>query len=137
VLTELGLKATMEDLLYHWAVRNPELKLTLECSNAVDGLEQKIAIQVFRVIQECLTNIVRHARATQAQITMAVNPNTHTLHLQVSDNGQGCNIAQTKHGFGLLGMKERIKSLGGNLSFHTGPHQGMRVIASIPLSRKP
>ncbi|MGR9014872.1 MAG: histidine kinase, partial [Gammaproteobacteria bacterium] len=72
VLTELGLKATMEDLLNHWAIRNPELKLTIACPDQVDDLEQKITIQVFRVVQECLTNIVRHAQANQASISLEI-----------------------------------------------------------------
>ncbi|WP_394752683.1 ATP-binding protein [Crenothrix sp.] len=133
ILTELGLKATMEDLVYQWSVRNPQLKLVLDCSNAVDELEQHIAIQLFRVVQECLTNIVRHAHATQAYITMSINPATHTLHLQVNDNGKGCDIQQINQGFGLLSMKERIKSLGGELNFQTAPQQGLCMVAIIPL----
>ncbi len=77
VLTELGLKATMEDLLNHWAIRNPALKLMINCPDEVDTLEQKIAIQVFRIVQECLTNIVRHAQAKQASISLEiVHPST-------------------------------------------------------------
>ncbi len=134
ILTELGLKASMEDLVYHWSLRNPELKLVLDCSNDVDELEQKIAIQLFRVVQECLTNIVRHAQATQAHINLAINPATNTLQLQVTDDGQGCDTNSMNQGFGLLSMKERIKSLGGELSFQASQQQGLCILASIPLS---
>ena len=160
VLTELGLKAAMEDLLNHWAIRNPALKLTIDCPDEVDTLEQKITIQVFRIVQECLTNIVRHAQAKQAVISLEiVQPSTteRALLLRVTDDGQGCvtgqpqGIAPTnagisvgaiprgcpaemiKTGFGLLGMRERINSLGGELTIKTQPQQGMSVIASIPL----
>ncbi|SJM89776.1 putative signal transduction histidine kinase [Crenothrix polyspora] len=133
ILTELGLKATMEDLVYHWSLRNPQLKLMLNCADEVDELEQKMAIQLFRVVQECLTNIVRHAQATQAHITMAINPETNTLQLQITDDGQGCDTTLMNHGFGLLSMKERVKSLGGQLTYQSTPQQGMSIIASIPL----
>jgi len=161
VLTELGLKATMEDLLNHWAIRNPTLKLTINCPDEVDTLEPKITIQVFRIVQECLTNIVRHAQAKQAIISLEiVQPSAttgRTLRLQVMDDGQGCVLGQSqritpanagisvgaipcgcpadriKTGFGLLGMRERINSLGGELTIQTQPQQGMSVIASIPL----
>ena len=133
ILTELGLKATMEDLVYHWSQRNPGLKWLLDCADNVNTLEPAIAIQVFRVVQECLTNIVRHANATQAHITMTINPQPHTLHLQVSDNGQGCDMATIPQGFGLLGMKERIKSLGGDLACQSAPQQGMAITVQIPL----
>jgi two-component system sensor histidine kinase UhpB len=136
VLTELGLKATMEDLLNHWAIRNPELKLTISCPDEVDELEQKITIQLFRVVQECLTNIVRHAQASQASISLKINHHDALrteLRLQVTDNGQGCAPDQIKTGFGLLGMRERINSLDGELTIQTKPKLGMSIIASIPL----
>ncbi|MGZ8175969.1 histidine kinase [Methylobacter sp.] len=136
VLTELGLKATMEDLLNHWSIRNPELKLTITCPDEVDFLEQKITIQIFRVVQECLTNIVRHAQAKQAAINLEIEHQGKTgaaLRLQVTDDGQGCAIDKIKTGFGLLGMRERINSLGGEFTIQTQPHQGMSIIATIPL----
>lgn len=137
VLTELGLKATMEDLLNHWSIRNPELNLTITCPDEVDGLEQKITIQIFRIVQECLTNIVRHAQANQAAVSLEIEHQAETgtaLRLQVTDDGQGCAIDQIKTGFGLLGMRERINSLGGEFTIQTRPQQGMSIIATIPLS---
>ncbi|MFZ2404942.1 MAG: histidine kinase [Methylobacter sp.] len=137
VLTELGLKATMEDLLNHWSIRNPELKLTITCPDEVDNLEQKITIQIFRIVQECLTNIVRHAQASQAAISLEIEHQAETgtaLRLQVTDDGQGCAVDKIKTGFGLLGMRERINSLGGEFAIQTRPHHGMSIIATIPLS---
>ena len=136
VLTELGLKATLEDLLHHWAIRNPALNITLDCPDAVDTLEQKITIQIFRIVQECLTNIVRHAQASQATITLDIvdhSPQGRTLRLQVIDDGLGCAADNIKTGFGLLGMRERIHSLNGELTIQTEPQHGMHIIAIIPL----
>ena len=136
VLAELGLKATMEDLLHHWAIRNPALELTLDCPDEVDALEQKITIQVFRIVQECLTNIVRHAQAKQATIKLEIVGHSimgRTLRLQIMDDGLGCEADKIKTGFGLLGMRERINSMDGELTIQTGPQQGMSIIANIPL----
>ncbi len=130
VLTELGLKAGLEDLVNHWTIRHPDLKINLYCDNELDNLESKIAIQVFRVVQECLTNTVRHANASQANISIAIDQ--HTLYLNVSDNGHGCTSIENT-GFGLLGMKERVSSLGGELSLQTSPQQGMTILANIPI----
>jgi two-component system sensor histidine kinase UhpB len=131
ILTELGLKATLEDLINHWAIRQPTLKISLDYANEVDNLDAKIAIQLFRVVQECLTNTVRHAKATHASIRLAIDQ--QLLQLTVADNGQGC-VSSEKTGFGLLGMKERINSLGGELTLQSQPQQGMTIQASIPLS---
>lgn len=134
VLTELGLKASVEDLLNHWSMIKPALKLTLNCPDTIDQLEAKYTIQVFRVIQECLTNVVRHAQAQQATINLVIDHASKTLRVEVIDDGQGCTAATLKAGFGLLSMRERINSLGGELSIQTQPQQGMRISASIPLS---
>ncbi|TAL45541.1 MAG: histidine kinase, partial [Methylovulum sp.] len=132
VLTELGLKATLEDLLNHWSSRNPELQLSLHCPDAVDSLEQKITIQIFRIVQECVTNIVRHAQASRASINLEL-VSGKLLQLQISDNGRGCERETLKTGFGVLGMRERINSLGGTLMIQTQPGQGLSINASIPL----
>ncbi len=136
VLTELGLKAAMEDLLNNWSVRNPALKITINCPDEVDALEQKINIQVFRIVQECLTNIVRHARASQAIISLEIvrlPAAGKALRLRVTDDGQGCAADKIKTGFGLAGMRERLNSLDGELTIQTKPEQGMCIIANIPL----
>jgi two-component system sensor histidine kinase UhpB len=136
VLTELGLKAAIEDLIGHWSARHPELHLSLDCSDQVDDLNQKITIQIFRVVQECLTNIVRHAQASRASITIRIDSEPDArLRLEVRDNGRGYADGEIKKGFGLLGIRERIQSLGGEFSLDTGPRQGMWITASIPLGR--
>ncbi len=132
VLAELGLKATLEDLVNHWSNRSPSLLLKLNCANEVDGMGQKITIQIFRIVQECVTNIMRHAEATQATIDLDITSG-NLLQLRISDNGLGCKLENLKTGFGLLGIRERIHSLGGTLTINTQPNQGMNINASIPL----
>jgi len=132
ILTELGLTATLEDLINHWAIRQPDLTISLECSHEADRLDAKIAIQLFRVVQECLTNTVRHAKASHVNIKLAIDRDG--LQLTVADNGQGCLTNGKQTGFGLLGMQERINSLGGELMLQSSPQQGMTIFASIPHS---
>lgn len=136
VLSELGLKATLEDLLNHWALRNPALTITLDSPDDVDLLEQKISIQVFRIVQECITNCIRHAKADKVIIRMEiiqVSALKRVLRLQVTDDGQGCAFDKLKSGFGLLGMRQRVNSLSGELTIETQPNQGMKIIAIIPV----
>jgi two-component system sensor histidine kinase UhpB len=134
VLTELGLKATLEEMVNHWSERNADLRLTIRCSDAVDGLDKNLTIQVFRVIQECLTNVVRHAQAHSVSIDLEKLDLPHAyLQLKVQDDGRGCDLQTTSQGFGLLGIKERIKSLDGELQVLSRPGSGMLVNARIPL----
>ncbi len=133
VLTELGLKATLEDLLIHWLEINPGMSFTLQYDDKVDFLERKITIQLFRVIQECLTNVIRHANASCVTIELNVTTDIDKLHLLVIDNGQGCKLDDIGSGFGLLGMKERIRSLGGKLDMQSQPGEGMKISIQIPI----
>lgn len=131
VLTELGLKAGLEDLIAHWAIRANQLEIQLDCSSDTEQLSANIAIQVFRIVQECLTNIVRHAQANTAHIELSIAQ--QVLLLKVSDNGIGCQEV-SKTGFGLLGMKERVHSLGGEFSLHSQQGLGTRISVRIPLT---
>ena len=132
VLTELGLKATLEEMVNHWSERNPDLDLNIQCSDEVDGLDKNITRQIFRVIQECLTNVVRHARADQVSIDLSLSTD-NKLVLKVVDDGQGCDLQMLSRGFGLRGIKERIKSLDGEITLHSQPGAGMRISAWIPV----
>ena len=121
ILTDLGLKATLEDLVGHWAERNPELSFMMQCDDEVDHLDKRISIQVYRVIQECLTNINRHAKASRVKIILNIRDKPDRLCLSVSDDGEGCIPDNYSSGFGLLGMKERINSLEGDFKIQSQP----------------
>lgn len=132
VLTELGLKATLEEMVNHWSERNPDLQLSINCGDEVDSLDKNSTRQIFRVIQECLTNVIRHAQARQVWINLHRQHGENKLCLHVSDDGQGCDLQNLNRGFGLRGIKERVKSLEGEVSLHSQPGAGMRISAWIP-----
>ncbi len=134
VLTELGLKATVEDLLHQWETRNTSTLFSLDCDEEVEQLDHTVAIQVFRVIQESLTNIMRHAVAKQVHVRLQFSQQPARLLLSICDDGVGCNLKQQAGGFGLLGMEERIKLLGGKFIIQSQINQGMQLYAEIPLS---
>lgn len=131
MLDELGLKATLEDLLNHWASRHPELALTLDCPDTVDALPHAMTIQVYRIVQECITNVVRHAGASAATIRLQIDG--AWLNVRVEDNGGGCEPKTLVSGFGVSGMRARINSLNGHFSIQTRPQQGLSMTAAIPL----
>jgi two-component system sensor histidine kinase UhpB len=100
----------------------------------VDGLDKNITRQIFRVIQECLTNVVRHAQAQHVSIDLRMHDVEKKLLLKVTDDGQGCDLQSLSRGFGVRGIKERIKSLEGEVLLESEQAAGMRVSAWIPLS---
>ena len=130
ILTELGLKAALDNMLKQWQERNPDLSVSLKCSASIDTLPQEVTIHMFRVVQECLTNIVRHAAAQHVLIEL--NIKHKQIYLGVKDDGQGCDMEKIKSGFGLRGMRERITMLGGELKVSSQKQQGMTIMARIP-----
>jgi len=134
MLTELGLKATLEDMGHHWSERNPDLDLTINCDEEVDSLDKNITRQIFRVIQECLTNVIRHAAARQVTIDLKLLKAERALELAVKDDGRGCDLSNISRGFGLRGMKERVRSLEGEFNIQSEPGKGSVITARVPLS---
>ena len=132
ILSELGLKATLEDMVDHWSERNPELDLQISCDDAVFGLDKNVTRQIFRMIQECLTNVIRHAKARRVVIKLELLQTNSELKLTVEDDGCGFDVRNINLGFGLRGMKERVSSLDGELTLHSEPGKGTIVSAWVP-----
>ena len=130
ILTELGLSASLHDLISHWQMRTTELKISLSCDATVDTFEAKKAIQVFRMVQEGITNAVRHARAKNLVISLSLN--TEKLTLTLEDDGVGCDFQRVNLGFGLLGMQARVKSLKGTMRMVSAENHGMKIQIQLP-----
>jgi signal transduction histidine kinase len=105
----------------------------------IDDLFSKDAENsIYRIVQEAVNNIIKHSRADEA--TLSVSQSGGELHLKVTDNGQGFQTAQSKlpeqrqEGFGLIGMAERVRMLGGKYDILSRPGQGTMIAISIPVS---
>jgi signal transduction histidine kinase len=94
------------------------------------------ATAVFRMFQEMLTNVERHANATR--VSVSVRRFANRLLLRVRDNGRGVapEKALAPSSFGLLGMRERALLLGGHLKIESAPRRGTTVTATIPLANR-
>jgi signal transduction histidine kinase len=89
-----------------------------------------VDLAAYRIVQEALTNVTRHAAATAAVVR--VRPEGEDVLVEVEDNGTG---AAGEPGHGILGMRERVRALGGSLTTGPGPDGGFRVCARLPRAR--
>jgi signal transduction histidine kinase len=89
---------------------------------------------LYRVVQEGLTNVARHARARRVDVRLSEEPATESLVLQISDDGVGAAPGRARAGVGLSGMRERVESLGGVFEATTPPHGGFRIVARLPIA---
>lgn len=108
-------------------------KLQIEVINInVDKrIKNNIEIQVFRIVQELLTNIIKHADATEATIQFSEDENR--INIMVEDNGKGFNTNEADFGLGLTNIEKRIENIDGNMVIDSTPGNGTTVILNIPL----
>jgi len=135
VLDDLGLVAAIE-----WQAEEFKDRTGINCCVAVDPddlqVEQDRATAIFRIFQETLTNITRHAHATQ--VTVDLKKEAETLTLQVADNGTGITEEQIRDSksFGLIGMRERVHPWGGQVRIKGTPGEGTRVEVDVPVGKE-
>jgi PAS domain S-box-containing protein len=97
-----------------------------------EDLDEKIQLDIFRIVQEQLTNILKHAKATHAIITLTKQANE--IILLISDNGEGCDILKEKNGVGIINIKSRAELYGGAVTIVSEPGEGYELEVSLPLS---
>lgn len=136
VLDDLGLVAAAE-----WLVQNFRQRHGVECALIVDppdlDLEEPQATAVFRIMQESLTNIGRHAHASRATLSLT-RLDDHVL-LVVQDNGVGFDLSTPRklNSFGLSGLRERAYLVSGEVSIRSSPGGGTSINVRIPLPVMP
>jgi signal transduction histidine kinase len=119
-----ALRTLCEELSYHTS-----LPISYETAE-FPPLPDAVAVSCYRFVQEALNNVARHARASQASVSITIQD--QNLVVEVSDNGVGFE-AESATGLGMLGMRERIESIGGDLTITSNPGQGTRLVARVPL----
>jgi len=138
VLDDLGLADALRGLIETWQRREPATEWTLDTTALPLEIESTLSVTVYRVVQECLTNAARHARARHVDVTFALveeasRPDA-ALEVTVEDDGVGLP-GDVRSGFGILGMRERVRALGGVLCVAPGQAGGLKVSARLPLAR--
>lgn len=128
VLDDLGLVAALRALADDFSSRT-RIAVVLELDGAAQRFAPDVEVVVYRVVQEALTNVARHARASEARVRLTTDG--HATTLIVEDNGQGIGADVSPH-LGWLGMRERVTALGGTLSIASTPLGGVRLEARMP-----
>ena len=130
ILDNLGLVEALKEEIAAWQQRNAQSECNFEYSGDLAGLDERSSITLYRIVQECLTNISRHADASRVKISLMCNDGA--LQLTIVDNGRGFDMQSYGRGLGLIGMRERVASLKGELRFDSAPGQGVSIIITVP-----
>jgi signal transduction histidine kinase len=136
-LSELGLLGALQENVEYFR-RETGVACRILSTTLPEQLSPVQEMVIYRVVQEALNNVLKHAQATEAQISLDTDAAEITV--QVSDNGKGFDVSGTRRpksqsgGVGLLNMRSRAQMLGGNLSIKARFGGGTRVILTIPRS---
>jgi signal transduction histidine kinase len=136
-VTEGGLVRALRDYLDHFEERH-QIPTSLQADDAADQLSPPASLQIFRFIQEALTNVRKHAKAREVTVTLTlIEPDQ--LKIAIADDGQGFVPSSQRNGkgrpLGLTSMQERIEALGGTFQVDSQPGSGTQVTAIIPIPR--
>lgn len=128
---ELGLVASLEGLVSGWNGRSRgQTRFDIRFDGAFESVPASVSANLYRIVQEALTNAAKHADATRVSLHLTMAESE--IALAIEDDGRP-NEAAVKSGMGLLGMRERVAALRGRLSFETGPN-GSALRVFIPLA---
>lgn len=133
LLVTFGLEVALRHYIADWT-KNAHVDAQLELPSALADLEPALALALYRVVQESLTNVVRHAKASRVRVSVTLDKSS--LRLSVDDNGVGLSESNlhTPDSHGVIGMRERVARFGGQLSVASGSDgRGTRVVAVVPV----
>ncbi|GAA4019236.1 sensor histidine kinase [Actimicrobium antarcticum] len=132
-LDGMGLADALRDLVTELQLNNPALDITFKVDPELNVLPDALEIPLYRIAQEALTNVIRHAGASHVLVWLRQQDGN--LRLSVCDNGKGVTGTLVRAGhYGVRGMQERAESLGGILQLQPGPDGGLEVDVSIPMN---
>jgi two-component system sensor histidine kinase UhpB len=136
-LDELGLAAALEHCIETWRTRLPGVTLRLAITGEFAGLPESITVTLYRLVQEALTNVAKHAAASRVDIRLERVKGSgapgDAIEVAVVDDGVGTQPGLPSRGLGLIGMRERVMALQGRLAFTGSPGEGFELSARIPV----
>jgi two-component system sensor histidine kinase UhpB len=134
VIDELGIGLALGELIHHWRQRNRSVSVIQNVSNNMGGIDDSVAITAYRVMQECLTNISKHANARR--VTISVTHDDKRIYMDIEDDGAGFIQTKMTNGYGLAGMRERIQGLMGEMYIESTNGLGTKIQVNLPKQSK-
>ncbi|PRC92588.1 ATP-binding protein [Solimicrobium silvestre] len=119
VLDMLGLQGAVAEMVASYSSTHPSCHFSCEVDGDFSGLDNVSAMSAYRIIQEALSNIIKHADAHQAQVLLQLDADKNTVHVRITDDGKGFVQNDITEGIGLVGIRERVFALGGQIQIES------------------
>ena len=137
-LDELGLSAAIEHDIEQWRRRLPDVQITLATQGEFGDLGEQAKLTAYRIVQESLTNIAKHAEARHVSVQLTrsqvdcTEADLDEMAIRIADDGRGTDLRKPTLGFGLAGMRERVEMQGGRFEVRSSSARGFELCASFP-----
>ena len=137
VLDEFGLVKAIQNMVDEWNSNQDNIFCIFTFKDIPDNLPESLKISLYRIIQESLTNTLKHSKAEKITLNLKkiFRDEVEKIYLEIYDDGVGVNKEKIKLGFGLLGMKERVEMHNGDFKFSTKLDSGFRINILIPIEQ--
>jgi two-component system, NarL family, sensor histidine kinase UhpB len=133
VLDMLGLHGAVEEMVSHYR-SSSGVHFEFESQGDFSKIGNELAISAYRIVQEALSNIMKHSHAGFARVSLMLSDEDGALHIEVQDDGEGFDPAVASEGIGIIGMRERVFALGGGIHVQSRPGEGTLVAITLPLT---
>ena len=133
VLDMLGLHGAVEEMLRHYD-SGSGCRFAFHSEGDFSRIGNELAISAYRIVQEALSNVMKHAQASNAEVTLVLDDEHEVLRIAVEDDGQGFDPAVSSEGIGIIGMRERVYALRGTMAVRSAPQRGTTVEITLPLT---
>jgi two-component system sensor histidine kinase UhpB len=132
VLDMLGLHGAVEEMVNHY--RSSGVHFEFHSKGDFSRISNELAISAYRIVQEALSNIMKHSNAGFARVSLVLLDADDALRIEVADDGEGFDPALALDGIGIIGMRERVFAVGGSIRVQSRPGEGTLVAITLPLA---
>ncbi|MDD5297140.1 MAG: PAS domain-containing protein [Rhodocyclaceae bacterium] len=139
LLDSLGLADSLRDMVSQWQKHRPGVRCELFLEDGLEGMGESLNITAYRIVQEGLTNVAKHAQASRVRISLrrVTDEQGAALILFLENDGKPLSPGDAHRGMGLLGMRERAAAVGGEFDLSSPPGGGVRIEARLPIANRP
>lgn len=131
VIDLVGLHEALSDMINGYNRAHPSCAFALAVDGDPNTLPSDVGLATYRIVQEALSNAIKHANAAQVRVQLRVDAEHGHVAISITDDGQGLETARVQRGRGMTGMRERAQALGGSLHFDSTPGAGTAVTAQL------
>ncbi len=136
VIDTLGLKGAVQEMVRNYDELHSSCVFSLRANDDFPDLRGQLAITCYRLVQEALSNVAKHAEATRAQVILERNQHPPTVSITITDDGKGFDTSvRSQDRMGLISMRERVAAVSGSISTRSGPGLGTTIEIRLPIAQ--